>query len=248
MASDELNRETRQHYNDLIPALQGEYVAYRWHSGPVQRSHYRHTQEAISRAFQELGPVRKLLEVGPGPGTWTNLCLSNAQDVTLCDISREMLKQARGHFGEAVRYVEGDFTADDTVVETEYDAIVSFRALEYMSDKGGFVRRVYEHLAPGGALMVITKNPGWRDKRSAGNAEDIHRDWISWTDLAQLVRGAGFTDVQAFPVAVGSYHRPFNNRLGVAVCDIWQRLILGRSMRKSWDGLVESYLITARKG
>lgn len=247
MPSEVLNETTREYYNSLIPSLQ-DYVDFRWRAGPVQRSHYRHTRAILLRMFEkEIGHVSRLLEVGPGPGTWSEICRSHTDHLTLCDISREMLKNAHTRLGDSVTCIEGDFTADETVLPGSFNAVVSFRALEYMDNKKKFVERAHGLLESDGTLMVITKNPGWRDKRAGEESEEIHKHWISWSDLSGYMSDVGFRDVRAYPVAVGSYNMPFNNRVGVLISDLWNRVIFGRPMRRSWDALVESYLVVGRK-
>jgi len=245
----ELHDRTRRHYDELVPDLERGYIDYRWKSGPVQRSHYRHTRVAIERALGDIGHVRTLLEVGVGPGTWTDLCLDRADHVTVCDLSVQMLEQARERLGSRVEYVHGDFLSDEVPVSGPYDIVASFRAIEYMDDKESFVARCRARLAEGGSLVVVTKNPGWRDRHrsDAQDVDEIHRHWIHWTDLMMLLADRGFDEITCRPVAVGSYRWPFGHRVGVALSDLWWRLIEGRSMRRSWDSLVESYLVLAEK-
>lgn len=248
MSGRRLNQRTKEHYDELIPRLTQDYIDHRWRAGPVQRSHYRQTRRAIRRAFDDAGEFERILEIGPGPGTWTDLCLAHAQEVTVCDISQEMLKKARERLGDAIEYVEGDFTSQATTIPGRFDALVSFRALEYMGSKARFIQRAREHLVPGGLLMVITKNPAWRDKARSRETNEIHRHWIARTELVDMAHASGFESIEVHAAAVGSYHRPFNNRIGAALCDLWHRFIASRPMRAAWDPLVESYLLTGRRG
>jgi len=254
MSGRRLNERTKDHYDQLIPRLTQDYIDHRWRAGPVQQSHYRQTRRAIRQAFEEAGEFGRILEIGPGPGTWTDLCLSHSRSVTICDISHEMLRKARERLGDAVEYVEGDFTSPATTLHGRFDALVSFRALEYMDSKARFLQRAREHLNPGGMLMLITKNPAWRDKirsqqtEKIHRQEEIHRHWIARAELAEMGRAAGFESIEVRAAAVGSYHKPFNNRIGAALCGLWHRFIASRPMRDSWDPLVESYLLIGRKG
>ncbi len=253
MANQELTTATKQHYEDLIGELGEQYLFHRWGDHPVKRSHYRHTKRAIETIFDKhVGYVDDLLEVGCGPGVWTDIMLQHAKKVTLFDISEEMLKVAKNKYRNNANlkaFVQGDYIADANTLSDKFDVIFSARAIEYMSDKQKMVRQSHELLRPGGALVIITKNPAWHDKKRDGNREKagIQTDWIGWGTLTGLFHDAGFQPVSVFPVAQGSYYPPFNNRLGVLVSDLVATLRYRRVMRASYDYLSESYLVYGKK-
>jgi trans-aconitate methyltransferase len=145
--------------------------------------------------------------------------------------------------------VQGDFIEDANKLSEKFDVIFSSRALEYMSDKRKMVLQSYELLRPGGALVIITKNPDWHDKKREHNQSEagIQTDWISWQTLATQFYDAGFSQISIFPVAQGSYYRPFNSRVGILACDLVAGMVSGRAMRTMYNYLSESYLIYGRK-
>ena len=118
-----------------------------------------------------------------------------------------------------------------------------------MSDKRQMVTQSYDRIKPGGALVIITKNPDWHDKRKekGRSSSKIQSDWISWRDLEVLYREAGFSQILIYPVALGSYHSPFNSRVGIYTCDTLSALLCGREMRNLYNYLSESYLIYGKK-
>lgn len=250
----ELNRRTREYYDSLIAGVGAEYLELRWGKHPLQRSHFRQTRRSVHRFFREVaGDGGNLLEVGCGPGTWTGICLQHADEVTVLDISAEMLRVTRERFRDdpRLRYVCADLEQVSVVENAPFDVIFSARALEYMQDKRTAVAKLRAALRPGGVVGIITKNPAWRDKvraRKAGEVDDaaIQVDWIHWRGLSSLLEGNGFADVRVRPVALGSYERPLNNRVGYAVAEALQWLTDGWRMRPLLDPLTESYLVTAR--
>jgi ubiquinone/menaquinone biosynthesis C-methylase UbiE len=253
MTQQELTAATKQHYEDLIGELGEKYLFHRWGDHPVKRSHYRHTKRAIEAIFdKQVGQVDNLLEVGCGPGVWTDIMLQHAKKVTLFDISEEMLKVARNKYrtnANVKAFVQGDYIADANKLSEKFDVIFSARALEYMSDKKKMVTQSHELLKPGGSLIIITKNPEWHDKKREGDRREagIQTDWIGWEKLAAYFRDAGFQQVSVYPVAQGSYHAPFNNRLGTLTCDLMAALRYRRGMCKSYNYLSESYLVYGKK-
>lgn len=253
MAKPDLTEATKQHYEDLVKQLGEKYFHHRWGDHPIKRSHYQHTKRAIETIFNaKINQVDDLLEVGCGPGVWTDLMLQHAKRVTLFDISHEMLKVAKRkyHNNPCIKdYIQGDYIETAPHLGHEYDVIFSARAIEYMSDKRRMIAQSYNRLKPGGALVIITKNPDWHDKKrekgQPGSA--IQTDWISWKNLESLYRESGFSQVGVYPVALGSYYTPFNNWVGIFVCNTLSTLLRGREMRGQYNYLSESYLIYGKK-
>lgn len=249
MTKSDLTAETKQHYEELIGQLGEKYIVHRWGDHPVKRSHYRHTKRAIETVFDtKVGHVDNLLEVGCGPGIWTDIMLQHAKQVTLFDISEEMLKVSKHKYrnnANVKAFVQGDYIANVDKLSEKFDVIFSARALEYMSDKRKMVTQSRALLQPGGALIIITKNPDWHDKvRERSHPEPgIQTDWVSWKTLAGYYRDAGFREVEIYPVAQGSYYQPFNNSIGILACDLAAALRRGRTMRDAYNYLSESYLI-----
>lgn len=249
MDKTDLTTATKQHYESLIGELGDKYIYHRWGDHPVKRGHYRHTKRAIENIFDtKVGQVKELLEVGCGPGIWTDIMLQHAKQVTLFDISEEMLKVAKQKYrnnSNVKAYIQGDYIADVNRLSGKFDVVFSSRALEYMSDKQKMVAQSHALLCPGGALVIITKNPDWHDKISDQNRSesDLHMDWVSWETLAGYYRNAGFKDVAVYPVAQGSYFQPFNNSVGMLACDLMALLRYKKTMRESYNYLSESYLV-----
>lgn len=250
-----LNTRTRKYYDSLLSELTQEYVEYRWRNHPVQRLHYLQTQRTLRRALNRyVTPTGRILEVGCGPGTWSDDFLLHADELTLLDISREMVSEASARYRDdrRVSVVCGDFTSGPFGERTLFDAIVSIRAIEYMAPKARIAREVSRLLNPGGTLIVVTKNPAWRDaKEEAGfdekSSDGIHRDWISRTALTRLLAEQGLDVVAVHPASMGSYEPPLANPVGRLACHVLHRLTMSSEMSPKWDSLTESYLLVARQ-
>jgi SAM-dependent methyltransferase len=248
------------HYDTLMRDIAGDYIRHRWGGSETQRRHYAQTETALRAALDERGEPGAVLEIGCGPAVWTPLYLPHARSVTLFDISEEMLRGARarvegvdgGRHAQRVRYLCGDFVAS-APEDASYDTVVSARAFEYMSDKAAFVRRCRERLRPGGRVVLVTKNAGWRDLRGvAASAADVpvglamQADLKGWREVVALFQAAGFAEVAARPVVFGSYRHPFRGRAGLAAADALHRAFHRRPMAAWMDPIVESYAVTCR--
>jgi len=254
--------KVRDYYNELVKGLGGEYTQYRWQTSEIQRRHYQQTRIALINAFDRIGRIAKVLEVGCGPAVWTDLYLHRATRVTLCDISEEMLRQASKTVGqsEKVDFICGNFAT----VELEgrkYDQIISVRAWEYLENKKAAVKKCYNLLHPAGSLLIVTKNRRWLDNKqylgkvereATGPAPPIiaqsTTNLISWEELMGIYEEVGFVNVRAYPVVLGSYKKFFNSRLALKLCDIFHRRLSGSHIQGWFDGLVESYMVMGVKG
>jgi len=252
MENNEITEETREHYEDLISEVGEQYFNKRWMSNPVARSHYHQTVKAINHILVRCPQDLDVLEVGSGPGTWTNVLLEVSRTLKVFDISSEFLKVMKHKYQSESRvrdFICGDFVEDSARLNGEqFDMIFSGRALEYMSSKQQVVENCYDHLKDNGYLVIITKNPMWRDKRlSKKDNEGIHRAQIYWKDLSSMFYEQGFEDVKVLPAAMGSYHFPLNNRAGACISDLVFKFTFKKPMNESIDALTESYLIIGRK-
>ena len=249
-----LSQATKGHYEELIGQIGNEYIDYRWKRHPVSRSHYRHTRNSILFALGRLGrPAGHLLEIGCGPGTWTDLCLAHAERMTIVDISSEMLKLVRERFNKnSIDFICGDYLVEEVVAPGTFDVIFTSRAVEYMDDKRAVVEKSARLLKEGGVLIIITKNPRWMDKQresrhEAGPKDDIHGDWVSWADLESYYAASGLENILSYPVCLGSYYAPLNTSLGIKACDLLQERIYRRKIMPGLVFLAESYMPVGQK-
>lgn len=252
MDDTRLSAATHNHYQELIGRIGDEYIDYRWNRHPVSRSHYRQTQKAVEFALNHLDKrVEHILEIGCGPGTWTDICLRHTRQMSIVDISSEMLKLVQKRFsGDPIQYHCGDFISSQIELLAVFDVIFSARALEYMDDKQSMVKKSAGLLKPGGQLVIITKNPVWLDKKreeKKASEEEIHRDWVSYHDLTGYFSASGLHDVISYPVCLGSYYPPLNNQIAIKGCELLQSLVYRKPISTGISLLAESYMTVGRK-
>jgi SAM-dependent methyltransferase len=259
MKKQKLTETTKNHYEKLIGKIGNDYMYYRWKNHPIKRSHYMHTKKSIEYAFDKIvGKVDDLMEIGCGPGTWTDICLAHSTKTTVLDISDEMIRLIKNRYGSDfnINYVCGDYLDQKVNFTKKFDVIFSARALEYMSDKNFMIGKSCNYLKAGGYLIIITKNPLWRDKvfdekkkikGGSSKKTDIQSDWIYWEKLSQFFLHNSFSLVKILPVCIGSYYFPFNNFIGIKLCDLFYNVISNRQMTAHYNFITESYMIIGKK-
>jgi len=119
----------RELYNK---ATKNNYEYWRWKSSLSRKKQYQQTLKSllfhIGDSFFE-----DLLEVGCGPGTWTRILTKRCKNITIVDISEEMIKVARRRLSpKKVKCIVGDFQDPELSFPSKYDAIFCIRAIEYM--------------------------------------------------------------------------------------------------------------------
>ncbi|MFI5260371.1 MAG: class I SAM-dependent methyltransferase [Candidatus Paceibacteria bacterium] len=155
--------DPKSFYNHVMPDKYGsDYESARWRANAFLSAQYQMMVDVLTRLVTpNVRQARSILEVGPGPGTWTKILLgANAEaDYTLVDISKEMLGQAREGLSDRtnVLFVESDLLAFES--SKEFDFFFSSRAIEYMPDKRRVCAKISSLLAPGAHGAIITKMP-----------------------------------------------------------------------------------------
>ncbi len=239
--------DPRSFYDETMPQKQGgDYEHARWRANPLLAAQYEMTADAVDRVVAPLARgAARVLEAGPGPGTWTKrlLAANAAAAYTLVDISREMIAQARrGLSGHAnVTLVEGDFAALEP--SEPFDFFFSSRAIEYMPDKEAAMRKVSELLRAGGRGALITKMPKpFFDRLRGRGLRSLHSAQIAPRALVRLLERSGL-EVGAVRIATATV--PL---VGSASLNRWAYRILARlPFMFPLTLFAESYLVTFRK-
>jgi cyclopropane fatty-acyl-phospholipid synthase-like methyltransferase len=131
------------------------YKDAQWTGSKIAKFDYVQTKNAL---LSSLGPTKsdRILEIGCGPGTWTDLIASRCSKVVAIDISKKMIEKAKENIqNNNVTFINSDFTDHD--FKEKFDKIFSVRVFEYIPNKMDFFRRVCCLLNPGGELVIITK-------------------------------------------------------------------------------------------
>jgi SAM-dependent methyltransferase len=125
-----------------------------WYETELGSAVERVESELVLSAFTPPGP--EVLEIGCGTGVHTLRLAERGYRVTAVDASREMLGRARGRL--AVRalvaeWVQGD-VGDVLPRLGWFHGVLSVAALEFLDDPEAILRDAFEHLEPGGCLVV----------------------------------------------------------------------------------------------
>ena len=194
------------------------FAENRWLGSRIAREDYRVTQDYVLD-FLGLKGTEDVLEVGCGPGIWTDLLSLSCRQVTAVDISRDMLDNARSRVVRPnVTFRQADF-ADYEDTGT-YDRILSVRAIEYFPDPDRAVRNMFGLMRPGGRTVVVTKTHPtlitiraglWRHVRRflrrrprPGSEPPLPIKRIPPSQLRRAFLESGYRKVDVYPVVLRS--------------------------------------------
>ncbi|KAA2241930.1 methyltransferase domain-containing protein [Chitinophaga agrisoli] len=96
-------------------------------------------------------PGEKILDLGCGTGELTATLAKSGAQVTGLDSSASMIATARNNF-PGMEFIEA--SAASFSLPVQYNAIFSNAALHWMLDKEQVAARMYQHLQPGGRLVL----------------------------------------------------------------------------------------------
>jgi SAM-dependent methyltransferase len=179
--------------------LRDPAVAHTWaNEADAKRPWREQLRGAIADALAASTlPVRRVLELGSGPGLLAERILSSCalERYTLFDFSPPMLELSRARVGAnpAARFVLGDFKQSDwtRAVDGSFDAVVTMQAVHELRHKRrapALYRDVRGLVRPGGFLLVCDHTPADGSARATAlNATEAEQH-------AAMI-GAGFTEV-----------------------------------------------------
>ena len=198
--------------------------------------HLRSKPFSDPRAFREFTlvldlirsayPTGKLLDIGCGPG-WTSVLLATAgYHVTAVDVAPAMIDILQAQAQQrsvAVDCVVADASQLELPAQ-DYDVALFFDALHHFPNYGLALQRAYDHLAPGG--MILLMEPSWLHRHSphakrAAQKYDVTELGFSRRELQHALGDAGFRNVLHFhdPGPVYRGWGGFLATLGAAVAD-----------------------------
>jgi trans-aconitate methyltransferase len=96
-------------------------------------------------------PGEKILDLGCGTGELTARLAASGARITGLDSSASMIESARRNFPE-VEFVVAN--AASFSLPAQFDAVFSNAALHWMLEKEQVAARIYQHLKPGGRLIL----------------------------------------------------------------------------------------------
>ncbi len=132
-----------------------DYKHRRWQKYPSGQFDYSVTERAIKK-FLKGKQFKSALEVGCGPGTWTEIVKNHVENLLAVDISDTMINEAKKNVTNLnIEFLNTDIMEYNS--DRKFDLIFSIRAFEYFPDQEGFINKCFEILNPGGELFIITK-------------------------------------------------------------------------------------------
>ncbi len=188
------SKDVKEIYNTTLRNSKTTYEQSRWFTSPQAQAGYESTKSAILKyAMPYISDTMKVLELGPGPGTWTKILLQKAPNAhyDLVDISSEMLKQAAENLSihSNIHYITSDILSFSQQVH--YDFFFSSRMIEYVGDKKSAVAVIAGALKPNGYGYIVTKTPQYNRIFSNQVQSAFHQDQIGPDLLKSLFEEAG---------------------------------------------------------
>jgi 2-polyprenyl-3-methyl-5-hydroxy-6-metoxy-1,4-benzoquinol methylase len=165
-----------------------------WDEDEAKRRRAERVAAAIAARFPLAG--RAVLEYGAGTGLLGLALRPLVADVTLADVSREMLavaddKIAAGGFRNA-RTLLLDLSVGPAP-DRRYDLVCSLMALHHVPDIDGILRAFHGVLSPRGALCIADLD---REDGSYHGAGFTGHAGFDRADLGGRIARAGFADVR----------------------------------------------------
>lgn len=193
----------KEFYNQDLQASAEPYEQRRWFNSAQSKVGYDATNYAVQKyALPTLRDNMTVLELGPGPGTWTKLLLQKAPQASydLVDISKEMLSQAQAALAEYtnISYTESDIC--EFTPERQYDYFFSSRIIEYVPDKDKAIATIARSLKTGANGFLITKTPQYKRLFFKKPKAGLHSLQIDCKKISDLLEKHGCEVTAVLPV------------------------------------------------
>lgn len=144
----------------------------------------------FERARPHLGT--RVLDVGAGIGTFSELAARAGADVTALEPEPEFAEYLRERFADRadVAVVEGEATSRAAELAMRFDSVLCLNVLEHVPDDALALKRMLETLVPGGRLLLLVPaHPGLLGgfDRAVGHLRRYRR-----RSLEQLLTDSGY--------------------------------------------------------
>jgi len=193
--------------------------------GIAHENYWFRRHEAVYAALAGRCAGRSVLEAGCGEGYGADLLARTAERVVGLDYDAQTAAHVARRY-PAVSVARANLVALP-VAGGSIDAVVSLQVIEHLWDQEGFLAECRRVLRPGGELLVSTPN---RITFSPGRDTPLnpfHTRELSPRELADLVRDAGFADVEVLGLHHGPRLRELDARHGGSLVDAQVAVVLG---------------------
>jgi SAM-dependent methyltransferase len=181
--------------------------------------------EAVYAALRDRCAGARVLEAGCGEGYGADLLAGQAAGVLAVDYDAP----TAGHV--ARRYPRVDVVRANLVAlpvrDGSCDVVVSLQVIEHLWEQARFLRECLRVLRPGGVLMISTPNRLTFSPGRDTPLNPFHTRELSGGELADLVREAGFGDVEIHGLHHGPRLRELDARHGGSLVDAQVAVALG---------------------
>jgi len=199
----------RDFYNKKSKNISEKGYEYaRWFSSPKKIRQHKFTTKSLLFHLEKT-EIKKCLEIGCGPGTWTNLLLKKYPNAnfTCVDISKEMLEQLKKVNSKKVKTIESSFL--DYNSNEKFNFIFSSRSIEYIPNKDKIIRKFSEFLEPKGKGIIVTSPPHplvLSIKNLFVKKKDKeHTKRISITKMRELLLKYKFKNIKFYPILFSDF-------------------------------------------
>jgi SAM-dependent methyltransferase len=166
-----------------------------------------------------------VLDAGCGEGYGADLLATVARRVVAADYDVPAVAHVRACY-PAVTAVRTNLIVLP-VRSAAVDVVGNFQVIEHLWDQEAFLAECHRVLRPGGALLLTTPNritfsPGQDTPLNPFHTRELNAD-----ELAELVRGAGFTVEFLGGLHHGARVRELDAKYGGSLIDAQVRVVLG---------------------
>lgn len=155
-------------------------------------------QQYLNRISQYINKdIGTILDVGCSTGAFLSVAKNNGWQVKGIEIGRESAKYANSIGID----VETGSIKNIEIEKEKYDAVAFLEVIEHLEDPKDALKRIYDYLKPGGALIVSTPNFDslyrriHKQKWWVINCEEEHIMFFNALSLQNALEETGFTVV-----------------------------------------------------
>ncbi len=169
----------------------------------------------------------KILDVGSGPGFYSELLLENLPNshITELEVSSELIeisKEKLSHYGDRVNFINQSLFKNN-LEDNQYDFVICRFVFQHLSDPIIASKEIYRLLKPGGLIAVIDSDRGlWglSDPEYLANNTRVYMSQIEkrirWNrevgrNLLKILKNTGFSNLDFEAVTIHSDLVGLNN-------------------------------------
>jgi 2-polyprenyl-3-methyl-5-hydroxy-6-metoxy-1,4-benzoquinol methylase len=197
---DDFDRSYRERQHGRMLSLGHPESIWGWGT-PAGELRARRRGKLIATSA-ELGPGKHALEVGCGTGMFTEMFANSGAEIIAVDISRDLLRRARGRGLVNVKFLEKRF--EDCDLDGPFDAVIGSSTLHHL-DLEAALRTIHRLLKPGGVMCFAEPNmlnpQVFRERKFRRFHWYVSPDETAFlrVKLRVILKKAGFTDVTTRP-------------------------------------------------